>query len=229
MASGAAGPAGIGGVFDARLDPGLRRPALVAPVAELRWLSRTWLTLGLIVLAADLVSGSVARLSLLELGGSCGLLALSVAGSIAGMALGLRTPPEMLYAQIFDRAPLPAPEAELEAERSTASRAGWAAIGVAVCLSIAAPVATAVMLVLLGTPTASVPDHLAGASSIVAAGWILACSASAHQLAFWFDRWQRRRERVLLCGALSSGRLAPIYYSTPRRAGEPPPVRLGWS
>ena len=221
MASGAAEPAGIGahpGVFDARMDPGVRRPALVLPVAELRWLSRTWLALGLIVLAADLASGEVGRLSLLELGGSCGLLALSVAGSVAGMALGLRTPPEMLYAQIFDRAPLPLPELELEAERSTASRAGWAAIGVAIGLSIGAPVGTAVVLVMLGTPTASVPDQLPAAAALVAAGWILACSASAHQLQRWFARWERRRDRVLLCGALSSGRLAPVYYSA-RRPG----------
>ena len=230
MASGTAGPAGIGahrGVFDARMDPGVRRPALVLPVTELRWLSRTWLVLGLIVLAADIASGSFGQLSLLEVGGSCGMLALSVAGSVAGMALGLRTPPEMLYAQIFDRAPLPLPEFELEAEASTASRAGWAAIGVSVCLSIGAPIGVAVVLVLLGTPTASVPDHLPAAAGLVAAGWMLACSASAHQLRRWFAAWEQRRDRILLCGALSSGRLARVYYSAPRRAGDPPPVRLG--
>jgi hypothetical protein len=231
MASRAAEPAGISadpGVFDARMDPGVRRAALVLPVAELRWLSRTWLALGLIVLGADLASGSVGRLSLLEIAGSCGLLALSVAGSVAGMMLGLRTGPEMLYAQIFDRAPLPPGELELEAQGSTASRAGWAAIGVAICLSIGAPMGTAVVLVLTGTPAASVLDHLPAASALVAAGWILACSASADQLRRWFARWERRRDRVLICGALSSGRLAPVYYSAPRRAGDPRPVRLGW-
>src|SRR3981189_1875637 len=92
------------GVFDARMDPGVRRPAVLLPVAELRWLSRTWLALGLIVLGADLASGAVGDLSLLELGGSCGLLALSVAGAPGGRAVGGRAPPGRRQAK-----PWPAP------------------------------------------------------------------------------------------------------------------------
>lgn len=197
-------------------DPRPAPPFLVRPAHELRWLSRTWLALGILVLGADLASGSLLRLPDTALLGTLGLLGLSVFGSVAGMTLGVRSPPGSLYGRRFDRAPVPPPGVPVEVERLTAARAGWAAIVIALLLSVAAPVAVAAVLVLLGTATDAIPGDLPAAGGLEAAGWILACSVAARQLRRWVVHWETRRRRVLFCAALLSGRLAPVYYAAER-------------
>ncbi len=201
--------------------PPPRLPPFVRSTLELRWLGRTWLALGLLVLGADIASGSLSHLSDLALIGTLGLLGLSTFGSVAGMTLGVRTPPGSLYGRRFDRALPPPPELEVEAERITASRAGGAAIVIGLMLSIAAPVLVAIVLVLLGTPTDTVPGELPAAAGLEAAGWILACSVVARQVRRWVVHWERRRDRVLFCPALLSGRLAPVYFAAPRGCDQP--------
>ncbi|TMK42191.1 MAG: hypothetical protein E6G56_01925 [Actinobacteria bacterium] len=195
----------------------LHRPGLVLAAVELRWLSRFWLALALVVLSADLIAGAEENIRSIEASGSGLLLGLSIAGSLAGVTLGLRSPPETLYARIFDRSPRPPEDVAVEPPERTASRAGWAAALVAGFLCIGAAVALALVFVLMAEPREKVPDNLVGAAGLVAAGWMLACSGVAAQIARWCERWERRRQRSLLAPPLNSGRLATVYFVGPQR------------
>ncbi|GAC1436201.1 MAG: hypothetical protein NVSMB51_07080 [Solirubrobacteraceae bacterium] len=188
---------------------------LVLPTAELRWLSISWLSLGLLTLLADLSAGAIGRPSTSQLLATLGLLGISVAGSVAGRALGSRTPPRQLYVRVFERAGLPPAGIPLERARVTASRAALAAVGVAVMLALLAPVAVAVLLIALATPSDELLGLLAPCGALTLAGWLLACALAANRLRAWALRWERRRNRVLMCPPLGSGRLAAVYFAAP--------------
>jgi hypothetical protein len=118
----------------------------------------------------------------------------------------------MQYARIFDRSPAPPAGLRLETGRSTASRAAWAAAGIAALLAVGAAAALIVMFILIGEPRERVLDHLAGAAGLLAAGWTLVCALASFRIAVWFRRWEARRGRTVLCRPLTSGRLGYVYY-----------------
>jgi hypothetical protein len=189
-----------------------RRPPLVSAVHELRWFGRTWSVLAGVALAGDLVSGAVFDLSPLDVWASALLFGLTVLATLARLFLGLRTQPDMQYAQVFDRSPRPPVGVGREPARRTASRVTWVAVAVAVLLAVGAGGALVVMLGLIGKPREQVLDDLAAAAVLVGAGWTTVCAAAAFRIAAWFSRWEVRRGRVVLCRPLSSGRLAYVYY-----------------
>jgi hypothetical protein len=189
-----------------------RRPPLVSAVHELRSFGRTWSVLAGVALAGDLVSGAVFDLSPLDVWASALLFGLTVLATLARLFLGLRTQPDMQYAQVFDRSPRPPVGVGREPARRTASRATWVAVAVAVLLAVGAGGALVVMLGLIGKPREQVLDDLAAAAVLVGAGWTTVCAAAAFRIAAWFSRWEVRRGRVVLCRPLSSGRLAYVYY-----------------
>ena len=189
-----------------------RRPPLVSAVHELRWFGRTWSVLAGVALAGDLVSGAVFDLAPLDVWASALLFGLTVLATLARLFLGLRTQPDMEYAQIFDRSPAPPAALHVEAGRSTASRAAGAAAGIAALLVVGAAAALVVMFILMGEPREHVLDHLAGAAVLLAAGWTLVFALASFRLAAWFRRWEARRGRTILCRPLTSGRRGYVYY-----------------
>jgi len=197
-------------------DPGVRRRALVLASRELLWMSRTWWLLGSLVLVAELASGSVSSLSPLHAVSSVVIFGLAAGGAVASRTIGLRTPPEIRYSQIFDRSAPPPDGAELELEGRTASRAGWAAIATGVGLAVAASLSLAVVFLLAAEPPETVLAGLPPVGGLVASGWMLVCAACARTLSRWFSRWEGRRQRWLLCAPLSSGRMAYVYFTRPR-------------
>jgi len=202
-------------------EPIWRRPPLVSAVRELRWFGRTWSVLAVVGLAADLASGAVFEFSFLDVWATVLLFGLTVLATLARLFLGLRTPPDMEYAQVFDRSPPPPAGLEPEPARRTASRATWAAVAVAALLAVLAVAALVVTLVLIGKPRDQVLDDVAGAAGLVAAGWTIVCAVAAFRLAAWFHRWEVRRSRVVLCRPLTSGRLRYIYYVAEGAPREP--------
>jgi hypothetical protein len=193
-------------------EPVWRRPPLVPAVHELQWFGRTWLVVASVGIAADLVSGAVFEFSSRDVWASALLFGLTVLATLARLFLGLRTQPDMEYAQVFDRSPPPPAALALEPARRTASRAVWAAVGVAALLAVGAAATVVVTLVLMGKPRDQVLDDVAGAAGLVAAGWTFVCAAAAFRIAAWFHRWEVRRGRVILCRPLTSGRLRYVYY-----------------
>jgi uncharacterized membrane protein len=126
----------------------------------------------------------------------------------------------MEYAQVFDRSPAPPDALRLEAARTTASRAAWAAIGIAALLAVGAAAALVVMFILMGEPREHVLDHLAGAAVLLAAGWTLVCALASFRIAVWFRHWEARRGRTVLCRPLTSGRLGYVYYVADPEPGQ---------
>lgn len=185
---------------------------LLSAVHELVWVGRTWIVVGALGLAAGLVRGSPDQFTPLEAAGTVLLFGATVSGALAGVLLGRRSSPASLYAQIFDRAPGPPVRARREGYRETASRAIFAALGLVVAMTVVATIGLAATLVLMGKPRDEVLDHLAAGAELVAAGWTLVCGASALRVATWIGRWERRRRKVVLCRALLSGSMRPVYY-----------------
>ena len=169
--------------------------------------------------AGVVLAGGAADLSGLEIWACVLLFFLTVAGGLARAFLGLRTQPDMEYARIFDRSPPPPAGLRLEAGRSTASRAAWAAAGIAALLAVGAAAALIVMFILMGEPREHVLDHLAGAAGLLAAGWTLVFALASFRLAVWFRRWEGRRGRTVLCRPLTSGRLGYVYYVADKVSG----------
>jgi hypothetical protein len=197
-----------------------RQPPLVAATSELRYFGRTWAVAAVVAAAVVVLSGGAAELTTIEVWACVLVFFLTVAGALARAFLGLRTQPDMEYAQIFDRSPAPPAALPREGPGSTAMRAASAAAGIAVLLAVGAAAALIVMFVLMGTPREHVLDHLAGAALLVAAGWTLAFSLASLRIAVWFRRWEARRGRIVLCRPLASGRRGYIYY-----VAEPEPAQ----
>ena len=193
-------------------EPIWRRPPLVSAVHELRWFGRTWLVVAAVGIAADLLSGAVFEFSARDVWASTLLFGLTVLATLARLFLGLRTQPDMEYAQVFDRSPPPPAVLALEPPRRTAWRAVWAGVGVTALLAVCAAGALVVTLVLMGKPREQVLDDVAGAAGLVAAGWTFVCAGAALRIAAWFHRWEVRRRRVILCRPLTAGRLRYVYY-----------------
>ncbi|HEV7363364.1 MAG TPA: hypothetical protein VGN71_03160 [Solirubrobacteraceae bacterium] len=189
-----------------------RRPPLVSSAWELRCFGRTWAAVAVAAAVGVVLAGGAADLTGLELWACALLFFLTVAGALARAFLGLRTQPDMEYARIFDRSPAPPAGLRLEAGRSTASRAAWAAAGIAALLVVGAAAALIVMFILMGEPREHVLDHLAGAAGLLAAGWTFVCALASFRIAVWFRRWEARRGRTVLCRPLTSGRLGYVYY-----------------
>ena len=147
-----------------------RRPPLVASAWELRCFGRTWAVVAVVAAAGVVISGGVDDLSAIEVWACALLFFLTVAGALARAFLGLRTQPDMEYARVFDRSPAPPAGLRLETGRSTASRAAWAATGIAGLLVVGAAALLVVMFILMGTPREHVLDHLAGAAVLLAGG-----------------------------------------------------------
>jgi hypothetical protein len=188
------------------------RPLVVA-AHELRWLGRGWLAAGVATLGAVLVSGSLDRLSTLEVAAVALVFGLSLGGAIGGLVLGVRTGPPILYRRIFDLAPPPPVEASGEDRRATARRAVLTALGAGAGLAVGAALALPITLVLLGTPRHDLLDHLPQATALVAGCWMLAAGAVAMQVTVWIERWQGLRQKVILCAPLHSGLLRHVYYA----------------
>ena len=192
-----------------------RRPPLVSSAWELRCFGRTWIVLGVLVLAVDTALGGASDLLPVEIWACALLFFLTVAGALARAFLGLRTQPDMEYARVFDRSPAPPAGLRVEGSRSTANRAAWAATGIAVLLAVGAAATLVVMFILLGQPREHVLDHLAGAAGLLAAGWTLVCALASFRIAVWFRRWEEwRGGRTVLSRPLTSGRLGYVYYVT---------------
>ena len=193
---------------------------MVSSAWELRCFGRTWAVAAVAAACGVVLAGGATDLSGLEISACALLFFLTVAGALARAFLGLRTQPDMEYARIFDRSPAPPATLRLEAGRSTASRAAWAAAGIAGLLAVAAAAALIVMFILMGEPREHVLDHLAGAAVLLAAGWTLVCALASFRIGVWFRRWEARRGRIVLCRPLTSGRLGYVYYvaeAEPRR------------
>jgi hypothetical protein len=189
-----------------------RRPPLVSSASELDYFGRTWAVVAVGAVAVVVLTGGAADLTAIEVWACVLVFFLTVAGALARAFLGLRTQPDMEYAQIFDRSPVPPAALQREAPGSTATRAASAAAGIAVLLVVGAAAALIVMFVLMGTPREHVLDHLAGAAVLVAAGWTLVFALASFRIAAWFRRWEARRGRIVLCRPLASGRRGYIYY-----------------
>ena len=185
---------------------------MVSSAWELRCFGRTWAVVAVAAAAGVVFAGGAADLSGLEIWACALLFFLTVAGALARAFLGLRTQPDMEYARIFDRSPAPPTGLRREGGRSTASRAAWAAAGIAALLAVAAAAVLIVMFILMGEPREHVLDHLAGAAVLLAAGWTLVCALASFRIAVWFRRWDARRGRTVLCRPLTSGRLGYVYY-----------------
>jgi hypothetical protein len=188
------------------------RPLVVA-AHELRWLGRGWLGAGVVTLGADLVSGSLADLGTLDVAASALVFGLALGGAAGGLVLGVRTGPPILYRRIFDLAPPPPVGARGEDHRATARRAVRAALAAAAGLAVAAAFALVAAMVLLGKPKHDLLDQLPQAAALVAGCWMLVAGAVALRVALWFMRWERLRQRVVLCSPLHSGLLRHVYYA----------------
>lgn len=198
------------------LPAGWRTRVLVPAVTELRWVGRVWTALGLGAIAAAVAAGTPGRLTALEAWGAFGLFGLVVSGSLAGLLIGQRTPPAILYARIFQVAPEPPASARAESHRATVLRAVGAALGLVLALGVAAAAGLGVTLVLLGQPRIDLLTHLPEGAQLVAAGWTLVCGACSLRVAGWISRWQEPRGKVVLTRPLASGTLAHIYYVAER-------------
>ena len=185
---------------------------MVSSAWELRCFGRTWAAVAVGGVAGVVLVGAAVDLAAIEIWACVLLFFLTVAGALARAFLGLRTPPDMEYAQIFDRSPAPPAALHVEAGRSTASRAAGAAAGIAALLVVGAAAALVVMFILMGEPREHVLDHLAGAAVLLAAGWTLVFALASFRLAAWFRRWEARRGRTILCRPLTSGRRGYVYY-----------------
>ena len=196
------------------------RPPLVGSAWELRCFGRAWTVLGIAGAVAVVVAGGASDLVPIEIWAGAILFFLTVAGALARAFLGLRTQPDMEYAQIFDRSSPPPADRPVETGRTTAMRAAWAAVGIVVLLAVGAAITLIVALVLMGRPREHVLDHLAGAAGLLTAGWTLVCAGAAFRIALWFRRWEERRGRVVRCRPLLSGRMAYVYYVEAGRVPE---------
>ena len=196
---------------------------MVCAVYELRWLGATSGTLGATGLAAGLLVGSIGTFTILDTAAAVVLFGLSVGSALAGLFLGRRSLPPIVYAQIFERSPVVPPTIWREPSRRTAVRAALASLGLAAGMAIMAAAALVVTLVFLGKSRDELLTHLPAAAGLVAAGWSLVAGVSALRIAAWIERWEHPRGRLVLCRPLSSGRLLHVYYIAD--AAEPPPVR----
>lgn len=189
---------------------------LVVAAEELRWLGRGWCAAGLATLAAAVLSGSAGDLTRLEVAACALVFGLALGGAVGGLVLGVRTGPPILYRRIFDLAPPPPVGAGGESHRTTARRAVGVALATAVGLALASAAALVAALILLGAPQRDLFDHLPQASALVSGCWMLVAGLVALRVAVWFGRWERLRERVLVCPPLHSGLLRHVYYAAER-------------
>jgi len=185
---------------------------LTSASGELLWMGGVLSCLGLVGVTGGLAVVPVATFSPLEVMGSIVLFLLTSFGAVAGVTLGRRSGPEVLYWQKFERAPRPPLRGWLEPGRRTAVRAVVGAVGLVTGLAIAAIVGLAVTLLLMGKPRNEVLTHLPGAAELIAAGWTLVCGVAALRIGTWFSRWEGRHGRKILCRPLSAGTLAHVYY-----------------
>ncbi len=158
--------------------------------------------------------------------GAAVVFVISVGSAIGGLVLGVRTGPVISYKRIFDIAPPPPVGAEPEAAAITAARAAALALVSVAGMAIVAAVLLVITLAVLGTPRAEIMEHLVPTAGLVAAGWALVCGLVALRVAAWFARWQRRREKVILCRPLMSGTMRHVYYVAVAERAEGPPARI---
>jgi hypothetical protein len=189
---------------------------LVPAVYELGWMARAFLGTAAVELGADAVLRSVAELSGRDLFAGLLVFGLPSFAILTTLVLGRRTDAPILYAQIFDRAPGPPPEARVEAGGTIARRAVMAVIALALGMLIPAAFGIAFLLVMMGTPRDDLLQHLPVATGLVAAGWMLLCGLVALRISQYFARWEQRRGKVVLCRPLASGTMRHVYYAANR-------------
>src|SRR5919108_6430318 len=177
---------------------------LVSAVAELRLLAANLGALGVLGVVLDVGAGHLGRFSPLETAGILLVFGLSVGGALASLVLGRRTGPAILYRQVLDRAPPPPTDARPEPGRRPTARAAAVSLAMALAFAVAAAVLQALSITAMGKPRNEVPDHLLQAAALVAAGWLLVCAGVARVIAGWFERWERAREKTVLCAPLQS-------------------------
>jgi hypothetical protein len=191
---------------------------LVRAATELRCFGWSWCVAGLVVIAGGALAGSLSELRGLTIALALNVLGLSVACMLAALVLGKRTGPRMLYARIFDRSPAAPPGVPIETPRQTAVRVIAPAAALAVVLLVVAPVVMGAALTFVGIPRDELPDELP-AALIVSAGWLLAASAVALQVAHYFEHWERWRGRTVLCPPLRAGLMRYVYLAAPGAEG----------
>jgi hypothetical protein len=189
--------------------------SLVHAATELRLLAAGQGVAGVTAALLAVALGDVGDFTPLEVMAVILVLGLSVAGALGRLVLGVRTGPHILYRQVLERSPPPPPEASGERLSRTVVRAVGVSAGSAAVFLMAATVLLAFGLVLMGKPRDEVPDHLAPAAALVAAGWLLACAVTARVIASWFARWERQRGRLVLCAPLRAATMGPVYFVAP--------------
>lgn len=194
---------------------------LVVAVRELRWVGFAWTAMGAAVMAAAVRADRLDALTGVEVIASGALLILSVGSALGGLVLGRRSGPASRYWQIFSVARQPPPWLTVEDGRRTAARAVAAALLGVLGMGLAALVAVAGTFTFAGLPRSQVLDHAPHAAPLVAAGWSLTSGLVTLRVAAWFERWERRNRRVILCHALRSGMMLHVYYAADEAAGDP--------
>jgi hypothetical protein len=192
---------------------------LVPAVYELGWMARVLLLAAAVELAVDAVLRSVSEFSGRDL-----LIALMVCGLpsfaiLTTLLLGRRTDVSILYARIFDRAPGPPREAQVDRGGRIARRVVLAVVGLVVVLVLPAALGVAFLLVMMGVPREDVLEHLPVTTGLVTAGWTLLCGLAALRISQYFARWERRRGKVVLARPLAAGSMRHVYYVANRPPG----------
>lgn len=191
--------------------------ALVRSATELRCFGITWLVVGAALAGAALGSGAVTRLERVDATAMAVLFGFSVAAALGGLLLAKRTGPPILYARIFERAPLPPPGEPRERGRETATRTISPALTIVATLAFACPFGLVSLLLVMGEPRDEVVEGLPGQVAIVTGGWTVVCGLAALRVAAYFDRWERRTGRRVLSRPLNAGLLRHVYYAEPDR------------
>jgi hypothetical protein len=184
---------------------------LVRADTELRAFAAGWFATAAATLAAAPALG-IGDSSQVDVDAMALVLGLSVGCALAGSVLGRRTGPAVAYRQVFEHAPAPSWRLAGESRRQTVRRALAVALASWIGFVAVAFFVLALTLLIMGRPRDHLLDHLPAASAVVAGGWMFVSAAITRLIAHWFLRWERAREKVILCHPLRSGMLAHVYY-----------------
>jgi hypothetical protein len=189
---------------------------LVVARRELRWIGRTACAAAVVTLAGGLVAPALTHVTALEAVVSALVFGISASSAVGSLVLGVRTGPSILYLRIFELAPAPPPESRGEPPRATAGRGIGAGLAASAGLALAAVLLLGATLALTGESQDALVKRVPVLSALVAGAWMLVLGVITLRVAAWFERWEARRGKVLVCPRLHSGMLRHVYYAAAR-------------
>jgi hypothetical protein len=189
-------------------------PPLVEATTELGTLVGVFGFLGGLLVAADLAVGHLGRLTALEIADVIIVYGISTGTSLAAVALGRWTGPQILYRNILDRAPDPPPQAHREPPGRTRTRGLLIGGLTAVAFVGVAALSSAILLVVMGKDRQDVPNHLIAIAALIGGGWALACAGAAWTVRRWLERWERLRHQRILCPPLHAASFGEVYFTS---------------